>query len=176
MATVERAEGPIRPIHRVAKELVASSGFLLARLGFRFKATAIARMDEAGYELYDYSVLAVLAEGARENQGTIADALTLDPSRLVALLDGLEERSLIVRQRDPHDRRRHVVSITPAGKKELARLRELIRTLEEEFLAPLDAHDRAALHGLLLRLAEANDPRCAFAPDPVAVVSKPKPA
>jgi DNA-binding MarR family transcriptional regulator len=175
MATLSTTEDPIRPIHRVAKELVASSGFLLARLGIGFKTKAIARMEEAGYELYDYSVLAILAEGARETQGTIADALSVDPSRLVALLDRLEERSLIVRQRDPLDRRRHVVSITPAGKRELGRLRELIRKLEDDFFAAFDAEDRKALHGLLLRLAEANDPRCAFKAEPVAVVSKPKP-
>jgi DNA-binding MarR family transcriptional regulator len=177
MATLSSADHPIRPNHRVAKELVASSGFLLARLGLGFKAKAIATMEEAGYELYDYSVLAILAEGVRETQGTIADALTVDPSRLVALLDRLEERSLIVRQRDPLDRRRHVVSITPAGKRELGRLRELIKKLEDEFLATLDADDRKALHGLLLRLAEANDPRCVFKPESVAaVVSKSKPA
>jgi DNA-binding MarR family transcriptional regulator len=160
--TTPTAEIHIRPIHRVAKELVASSGFLLARLGFGFKARAIAKAEEAGFELYDYSVLAILAEGARETQGTVADALSLDPSRLVALLDSLEERGLIARQRDPQDRRRHVVSITAAGKRELTRLRETIRRLEDEFLAPLDAESRKTLHELLLRLAAHNDPRCAF--------------
>ena len=160
--TTLSTDHPIRPIHRVAKELVASSGFLLARLGFAFKAKAIATMEEAGFELYDYSVLAILAEGVRETQGTIADALTVDPSRLVALLDRLEERSLIVRQRDPLDRRRHVVSITPAGKREHAKLREHFRRLDDEFMAPLDAAERKTLHELLLRLAEVNDPRCAF--------------
>jgi MarR family transcriptional regulator, lower aerobic nicotinate degradation pathway regulator len=151
-------------IHRVAKELAASPAFLLARLGFGFKAKAIARVEELGYELYDYSVLAILAEGSRQTQATIADALAVDPSRLVALLDGLEERGTIVRQRDPLDRRRHVVSITPAGEKELAQLRKIVRGLEEEFLAPLDADERKTLHELLTRIACVSDPRCAWAP------------
>jgi DNA-binding MarR family transcriptional regulator len=159
MATTE----PInRPIHRVAKELTASTGFLLARLGFGFKGKAIHLVEEAGGELHDYGLLAILAEGARETQGTIAGALALDPSRLVALLDGLEERKLIARQRDPLDRRRHVVSITPAGKRELARLRTLIQGLEAEYFAPLDAEERKTLHELLVRLARVHDPGCAF--------------
>src|SRR5262249_39034274 len=92
--TTPTIETATRPLHRVAKEMVKSSGFLLARLGFGFKAKTIAAFERDGFEIYDYSVLAVLAEGVRETQATIADALTLDPSRLVALLDSLEERGL----------------------------------------------------------------------------------
>jgi DNA-binding MarR family transcriptional regulator len=150
---------------QVAKELVKSSGFLLARLGLGFKSKAIAKLEEAGFETYDYGVLAMLAEGARVTQAYIADALALDPSRLVALLDSLEERSLIMRQRNPQDRRRHVVSITTKGERELAQLREIVGELEDEFLSPLGADDRATLHDLLARLACAHDPRCAFSPE-----------
>src|SRR5262249_7088338 len=161
--TTPSIETPTRPLHRVAKEMVKSSGFLLARLGFGFKAKTIAAFERDGFEIYDYSVLAVLAEGVRETQATIADALTLDPSRLVALLDSLEERGLIERQRDPQDRRRHVVSITATGTRELSRLREMAKRLEDEFFAPLDPESRETLHDLLLQLAAHNDPRCAFA-------------
>jgi len=154
-------ETTVRPIHRIAQELAQSSGFLLARLGMGFKTRAIARADEAGFELYDYSVLAILAEGDRETQSTIAATMSLDPSRLVALLDSLEERALIVRQRDPHDRRRHVVSITAAGKQELVKLRALIREVEDEYFGPLDPEERHLFHKLLLRLAVKNDPTCA---------------
>jgi len=167
MANQTAVDPLARPIHRVARELADSSGFLLARLGMGFKARAIAAAELAGFELYDYSVLAILAEGDRETQATIADALTLDPSRLVALLDSLEQRDLIMRQRDPQDRRRHVVSITATGRHELSRLRAMIRQLEDEFFAPLDAESRQAFHELLLRLAAQNDPRCAFS-SPVA--------
>src|SRR6058998_1436915 len=112
------------PAH-VAKELVKSSGFLLARLGLGFKSKVIAKLGDAGFETYDYGVLAMLAEGARITQSHIADALALDPSRLVALLDSLEDRRLITRQRDPLDSR-HVVTITTKGERELAQLREIV--------------------------------------------------
>jgi DNA-binding MarR family transcriptional regulator len=163
-------EIPPRPIHRVAKELVASSGFLLARLGLAFKSRALERIEQEGFEAHHYSVLAMLGEGVRETQSTIADALDLDPSRLVALLDALEERGLIVRQRDPQDRRRHVVKITPAGKRQLQRLRTIAKQVEDEFFAPLPPEDRATFHELLSQLACAHDPRCGFAP---TVSSKP---
>ena len=159
-----------RPTQLVAKELVASSGFLLARLGLAFKSKALARIEQEGFEAHHYSILAMLGEGARETQATIADALDLDPSRLVALLDSLEKHGLVVRQRDPNDRRRHVVNITPAGKRRLQRLRTITKQLEDEFLAPLDDNDRATFHNLLSRLACYHDPRCGFAP---TVSSKP---
>lgn len=162
--TVTTAETRIRPVPLVAKELLESNGFLLARLGLGFKARALTKLDQAGFEPFGYGVLAIVNEGARQTQATIAEALMLDPSRLVALLDSLEEDGLIVRKRDPDDRRRHLVSITADGKRKLAELRGIVKKLEDEFLAPLDADERKTLHELLLRIAAENDPRCAFVP------------
>ena len=162
--TVTSSEPRIRPVPLVAKELLESNGFLLARLGLGFKARALAKLDQAGFEPFGYGALAIVNEGACKTQATIAEALMLDPSRLVALLDSLEEHGLIARERDPSDRRRHLVTITEDGKRKLAKLRAIIKELEDEFLAPLDAADRKTLHELLLRLAAENDPRCAFAP------------
>ena len=156
----------IRPAPRVAKELLKSNGFLLARMGIGFKTRVIALFEEAGFEHYDYGVLAILAEGIPETQATIAATVNVDPSRLVAVLDSLEQRGLVVRQRDPQDRRRHVVSITADGKRDLGRLRELTKKLENEYFAPLDEEERQTLRDLLQRLACHNDPRCASAVEP----------
>ena len=147
------------PTNCLPAELVASPGFLLARLGTTLKAEMMEEFEQAGFSGYHYSILALLDEGARETQSAIADALRYDPSQLVALLDGLEKRGLVERQRDPDDRRRHLVTLTPAGRLQLAAFRKLVRRLEDEFLAPLDAEERATLRDLLLGIAVHRDAR-----------------
>jgi MarR family transcriptional regulator, lower aerobic nicotinate degradation pathway regulator len=153
--TVEQQPRPTLP-----RELVSRPGFLLARLGFEIKARSIAEFAEEGFTPYDFSVLAVLEEGARETQATIADTLRLDRSQLVGLLDSLERRELIERRRDQQDRRRQAVSLTAAGRKAHVRLRAIIDRIEGEFLAPLSSQEREQLQDLLLRLAQHHDPRC----------------
>ena len=141
------------------RELVASAVFVLGRLGWTIKKQAMQELEDAGFSGYDYSVLALLAERPRETQAAIADTLKLDRSQLVGLLDGLEQRELIERRRDPNDRRRHTVTLTAEGERELAKLRSIVKRIEDEFLEPLDAESREKLHELLLRVACHHDAR-----------------
>jgi len=143
------------------QELVDSTTFLLKRLGFATKERSMKAYEDAGLHPYHFAILITVDEGSHETQGSIADALGYDRGQLVGLLDELEERGLVERRRDLNDRRRHLVQMTPEGKKALRRLRTLARQLEDEFLEPLSDADRAKLHQLLLQLAEKHEPRCA---------------
>jgi DNA-binding MarR family transcriptional regulator len=141
------------------EELRACTAFLLARVGYAIKLSAVEAFEREGFGLYQYSVLAVLGEGARETQATIADTLELDRGQLVGVLDGLEEAGLIERRRDQVDRRRHRVALTPAGKKQIAKMRTIVKRIEDQFLGPLDPQARTALHDALLSVAANHDCR-----------------
>ncbi len=143
----------------VPRELLESPLFLLGRLGYEVKTEVMEAFETAGFSAYCYSVLAVLDEGDRETQGTIADTLKIDRGQLVGVLDELEEHNFIERKRDPNDRRRHLVSLTREGKHQLTAYRRLARTLEDDILTPLGEAERAQLRDLLQRVAGARDAR-----------------
>lgn len=156
-------------LKRLPEELVASSLFLLKRLGMAAKEQSLDAYEQAGLHPYHYAILAALDAGTHETQGAIADALGYDKGQLVGLLDELEEAGLVERRRDQADRRRHLVQMTPEGKKQLQRLRRLSAALEDDFMSSLSEEQREQLHGLLLALAERHLPNCSssvFPPKP----------
>lgn len=131
----------------------AACGLLLLRLARasgRRLATALADLGMSGQEL---AALQLLRESGQLSQQQLSEGLRIHPSNLVGLLDSLEEQGLIGRLRDPADRRRHIVGLTPTGLERLAAAHEAARSAERELLAPLSADERGELHSYLRRLA-----------------------
>jgi DNA-binding MarR family transcriptional regulator len=123
----------------------------LGRLGQRLTHESIAGQ---GLLLPHFSVLATLDDFGPLAQHELADRIGVNRSHLVRYVDELEGREAVRRERDPGDRRRQVVSLTPAGQALLAQLRTSIDEVQEPFLAPLSADERAVLMELLVRLLE----------------------
>ncbi len=86
------------------------------------------------------------------SQSAIAEVLRFDRSTLVQIADRLERRGLVLRAPSASDRRSHALTLTSAGVKLLARLKELVRAHEAEVGAVLDAEERRLLIELLQRL------------------------
>ena len=98
-------------------------------------------------------VLAVVAGLQPVSQREISDKLGLDASDLVGVLDLLEEAGLVERRRDPGDRRRHAVVLTPRGEQAAHHFDVLRSQAEARALAGLDPDERRQLTELLARAA-----------------------
>ena len=97
--------------------------------------------------------LSVLHDRGPLSQQGLGEALSLDPSNVVGLLNELEERGLITRQRDPADRRRHIVTLSQAGTAELSASATRLTDIEDELLKALSPAERDQLRDLLVRVA-----------------------
>jgi DNA-binding MarR family transcriptional regulator len=139
----------------LADTRVAGPGVLLAVLG----RAASERLREAlmGSDLRprQYQALGLLRAGGPRGQQALGEAMGVDPSILVTLLNPLEEQGLLTRRRDPADRRRHIVAITRAGEARFDEAAQTYEAAQEELLSALDSDQRAQLQALLLELERA---------------------
>jgi DNA-binding MarR family transcriptional regulator len=85
-------------------------------------------------------------------QKDLSDALGIDRTTMVALLDDLEEKGYATRQRHPHDRRAFLVHPTQAGRRAHVAAVRILDEQQRQFLAPLTAAEREQLAALLKRL------------------------
>jgi DNA-binding MarR family transcriptional regulator len=106
----------------------------------------------AGFRPGCIGVLQVVAAREPVSQREVSEQLMLDPSDVVSLVDILERAGLVERRRDPADRRRYGLEVTPRGQLAVVRLREINRETSDELLAPLDAAERAQLASLIGRV------------------------
>ena len=105
--------------------------------------------------MWGYVVLTALAEQPVRTQAALAQAINADKSRIIGVLDDLQQRELIKRQPDAADRRVHLLSLTPAGDRLRRSVEAAIRrSEEEEVLATLPAGDREAFLRSLKSLYE----------------------
>jgi DNA-binding MarR family transcriptional regulator len=137
---------------------------LLGHLARRLRTAMESELDGFGLRARHLLALTVLRDIGQTSQANLSEALRLDRTNLVGLLNELEDAGLIERRRSPEDRRRHTVALTPAGSSRLAEMEKAVAGVEERILAPLDFEQRVTLHALLQQ-ATANAPgMCGEAP------------
>ena len=124
--------------------ITARPTLVLVKLGNEILARAEDPLAALGLSGRQYLILAVLGTDAPPSQFELAGLCGLLPAQVVPVLDELERRGLVARQRSEEDRRRSVVRLTPAGEETLAKADELARSIEDSLFGdlPADARDR----------------------------------
>jgi DNA-binding MarR family transcriptional regulator len=130
------------------------AGYLLSRAGGMAVRAFNDAMEPLGLRTRQYAVLAHIAEHGDSSQRRVAEALDLDPSTVVALVDDLEGAGWAERRQDPQDRRTRLIGATPAGRKALQAAAGIVGALHDDLLAPLSEAERETLLALLRRIIE----------------------
>ena len=114
--------------------LLESPSFQLERLRRRTRDGVEAALQTKQTTLREYWVLTCLVEEAASSQSALSETLAIDASDMVRLLDSLESRNWVKRERDAKDRRRQIIAATKKGVKAHKELAELVAAAEDEAL------------------------------------------
>ncbi|MEU7871453.1 MarR family transcriptional regulator [Dactylosporangium sp. NPDC049140] len=109
-------------------------------------------LARAGARKWHYAMLATLAESGPASQAQLSERTGIFRSDVVAVVNELAERGQVERAPNPADRRRNVITLTAAGRRQLARLDELIAEAETDVFAALTPAERQELVRLLSAL------------------------
>jgi DNA-binding MarR family transcriptional regulator len=131
------------------------SGMLLVKLGHALHRRFNEVLRPVELTPRHLQVLDELRQGPMSQQA-LADRVGADPTKLVGLLNDLEGRHLVLRRRDPVDRRRHIVENSPEGEARVDAALAAAAAVEDELLAALDGEQRAQLRELLVLAAESS--------------------
>ncbi len=131
------------------------SGMLLVKLGRALQHRFNDALKPSELMPRHLQVLDELRQGPMSQQA-LADRVGVDPTKLVGLLNDLEGRHLVLRRRDPVDRRRHIVENSREGEARVDAALAAAAAVEDELLAALDGEQRAKLRELLVLAAQSS--------------------
>ena len=128
-------------------------GRLLVQLGFLAARRFGELLAPLGLEQRQAGLLKVLAAHEGTSQQALGEVMGLNATRMVFLVDELEQRGLVERRRNPADRRSHALYLTDLGRDTLRRTQRVAAAHERGLGASLTEAERAELVGLLRKVA-----------------------
>jgi DNA-binding MarR family transcriptional regulator len=128
--------------------------FLLAQLGAHAASQFAERLAVLELAPADAGILRLLRVASGLSQQELAGKLQIHPSRLVAILDNLEQRGLVERRANLEDRRLYSIHLTKDGGEALEKIGKVAREHQDALLSALNKGERDELSTLLLRIAD----------------------
>jgi DNA-binding MarR family transcriptional regulator len=130
-----------------------SLGFLLSQLGFIAAKRFQAVLEPLGIDPRSFLLLRFILREEGQSQQALGETLRIPPSRMVAVVDGLEERGLVERRPNPSDRRARALYVTAEGRRLLGEAVKIAMEHEARVGASLTPDERRQVIALLQKLA-----------------------
>jgi len=138
---------PTRPYH-----LDDQIGYLL-RLASQRHATIFQALTVEGLTPTQFSALIRICEQGKCSQNRLGRLAAMDVATIKGVADRLRQKGLVTAEPDPNDKRRTLISLSPAGVDLVARMGQIGHEITSETLRPLSAAEQRTLTKLLRKLA-----------------------
>ena len=128
-------------------------GYLLSKLGSLSSARMDAELAPFGINRMHFGLLKILEGVGPSSQQALSGDLGMPPSRMVAVVDDLEDQGLVARERSSFDRRVNEIRLTTKGRGVLAKTSRAALKWQNELLVDLSPEEQSELTALLRRVA-----------------------
>jgi DNA-binding MarR family transcriptional regulator len=132
-----------------------SVAFLLAQVGALAAREFSKSLEPLKFTPPDAGILRLLSRSPGMSQQDLSKRLDMHASRLVAVIDALQNRGLVAREPNPADRRVYALQLTAKGRDALAAIGAAARVHNEMMCEGLDTGEREQLGALLDKISAA---------------------
>ena len=162
LSTTERSRGRSAAPTEAPAQRVLDDSALQHLLGYRLALAEAAarrvfqRHIGKAFELrpVEFTILLLVQANGCVSPKQLSQALGMPPPNVTVLIDRLEQRNCLQRERSPSDGRATILRLTPEGADLARRTRRVSLNMEGGLLAPLSMAERVTLARLLARLAD----------------------
>ena len=150
----DRFDPPVSGTRIGGDKAPSTLGFLLSQVGAYASRRFAQRIAALDLHPPLFRLLNVVDAAEGQSQQAIGEAIQAPASRMVAIVDELEQRGLVERRPHPSDRRIRTLYLTVEGRELLARGREIAMEHEQELTRGMSAAERNRLITLLQKIVE----------------------
>jgi DNA-binding MarR family transcriptional regulator len=145
---------PIIPdvVSSLPESITGRTGYLIVRVHHRLREDADERLRGLGIEPRQFGLLSTIAAREPCSQQRVAGCLGVTGPAVVQSIDELDSGGLILRERNPADRREHLLRLTPLGRDRLTQARTVMDGIQQGLAGLLGPPQVAELNRLLTKL------------------------
>ncbi len=132
--------------------MTGSVGFLMSKLSQRLINVAGVRLSDLKLQVRHVGVMMLVLERGAMSQRAIGDAIQIDRTTMVGLVDDLARLGFATRTADPTDRRAALVGLTDRGREIAHEAYGIVQAVEGEFLKALSPRQQSQFRHMLFTL------------------------
>jgi DNA-binding MarR family transcriptional regulator len=132
---------------------------LPGHLVWRARARVVAALEDVlpdNVDIHGYAALLALAGGVTLSQQALARTVSVSGTTMMRVASDLADRGLVMRVRNPGDKRSYALTRTPEGAAAARTWRRYAEDLEESVTSGFTVRDREDLRILLLKVAASD--------------------